>query len=289
MHIPGVKLPKELIEAFDASKHLAGSSMREMLKVAIDKLALMYGMPEEGEMIRLTKEGDHWKALIGDENVGVSGSGLTKEEALDDLYGESLEDGQARRLPMMPGSTEKLKRVRDRMARFKVDPDLPHDGKAAALQRILIKVEGVVESNCPYAGVLFKDIPDYDPGYGCPVCKGLSYHLDIEPGTEIGTINLGAVRELELYKEDGVQEFPSGDGVENVWSNECRLVFGRPVAQAVPGERVAAMGLTYEHGPKKVMREVQVEIRETGPAFLMPKLEDVPVRITIGRVVGGND
>jgi len=33
---------------------------------------------------------------------------------------------------------------------------------------------------CPALGRLFKDVPGYEPGYGCPICKGLSYHLPVE-------------------------------------------------------------------------------------------------------------
>jgi hypothetical protein len=36
---------------------------------------------------------------------------------------------------------------------------------------------------CPYDGVQFKRVPGYEEGYGCPVCKGLSYHLLLEEDT----------------------------------------------------------------------------------------------------------
>lgn len=32
---------------------------------------------------------------------------------------------------------------------------------------------------CPHEGAKFKDVPGYVEGYGCPVCKGLSYHLPV--------------------------------------------------------------------------------------------------------------
>lgn len=36
-----------------------------------------------------------------------------------------------------------------------------------------------IQYDCPYSGVLFSNVPGYKDGYGCPVCKGLSYHLKI--------------------------------------------------------------------------------------------------------------
>lgn len=33
---------------------------------------------------------------------------------------------------------------------------------------------------CPYYNVLFRLVPGYVSGYGCPICKGLSDHLEIE-------------------------------------------------------------------------------------------------------------
>jgi hypothetical protein len=33
---------------------------------------------------------------------------------------------------------------------------------------------------CSALGRLFKDVPGYVKGYGCPICKGLSYHLPLE-------------------------------------------------------------------------------------------------------------
>jgi hypothetical protein len=33
---------------------------------------------------------------------------------------------------------------------------------------------------CPFIGVKFKNIPGYVPGYGCPLCTGLSYHVPLD-------------------------------------------------------------------------------------------------------------
>jgi len=33
---------------------------------------------------------------------------------------------------------------------------------------------------CPYEGIVFSMVPGYEPGRGCPVCKGLEYHLRVE-------------------------------------------------------------------------------------------------------------
>lgn len=43
------------------------------------------------------------------------------------------------------------------------------------------KIEpGLGEKYCPYDGVAYKDIPDYMPGYGCPVCKAVGrYHIPV--------------------------------------------------------------------------------------------------------------
>ncbi len=38
------------------------------------------------------------------------------------------------------------------------------------------------EKLCPYNRVTFSSIPGYIPGYGCPVCKGLSYHVPVVRG-----------------------------------------------------------------------------------------------------------
>ena len=51
-----------------------------------------------------------------------------------------------------------------------------HDGTCGDLVLSMVK-EGIVM--CPYEGVKFKLVPGYDAGYGCPVCKGLSYHIPI--------------------------------------------------------------------------------------------------------------
>lgn len=32
---------------------------------------------------------------------------------------------------------------------------------------------------CIFNGTLFKEVPGYDSGYGCPCCKGLSYHIEV--------------------------------------------------------------------------------------------------------------
>lgn len=39
---------------------------------------------------------------------------------------------------------------------------------------------GKGEKPCPYDDVPYKDVPGYVPGYGCPVCKAISfYHLPV--------------------------------------------------------------------------------------------------------------
>ena len=36
------------------------------------------------------------------------------------------------------------------------------------------------ENHCPYNGVAYSQVPGYDPGYGCPICKGIGLrHLPI--------------------------------------------------------------------------------------------------------------
>lgn len=32
------------------------------------------------------------------------------------------------------------------------------------------------EIACPYDGVAYRDVPGYVEGYGCPVCKAISFH-----------------------------------------------------------------------------------------------------------------
>jgi hypothetical protein len=76
---------------------------------------------------------------------------------------------------------------------------------------------------------------------------------------------------------DRLRQFVPAEGEEVVWENECRLV---DMSDTCPK---LSMGLCYPED-----REVQVEVSETGPAKLLPKLRGVPVRITISRVLGGN-
>lgn len=78
---------------------------------------------------------------------------------------------------------------------------------------------------------------------------------------------------LELWKQ--YRQDPAQDVV---WENECRMVPWPDVSPKL------SMGLCYpEEG-----REVLVEVTETGPLKVLPKLEGVPVRIVIRRVPGGN-
>ncbi len=41
-----------------------------------------------------------------------------------------------------------------------------------------VKVIGT--GKCPWDRTHFHIIPGYEEGYGCPLCKGLSYHLEVE-------------------------------------------------------------------------------------------------------------
>lgn len=41
------------------------------------------------------------------------------------------------------------------------------------------------EELCPYDGIAYKDVLGYVCGYGCPVCKGISFHhLPVPKGTK---------------------------------------------------------------------------------------------------------
>ncbi len=38
------------------------------------------------------------------------------------------------------------------------------------------------EKPCPYTGIAYENVPGYIPGYGCPVCKAISWsHLTVAP------------------------------------------------------------------------------------------------------------
>jgi hypothetical protein len=67
--------------------------------------------------------------------------------------------------------------------------------------------------------------------------------------------------------------------MEKVWENECRLV---PLP--TPEGELLEMGLDYGPG-----QSVMIAIDVRGWPELLAKLKDVPVRITISRVPGGND
>jgi hypothetical protein len=49
LNIPDVDLPKELLDALDAAKAMPGCVVEDLLKRAIDKLAVMYGMVQKKE------------------------------------------------------------------------------------------------------------------------------------------------------------------------------------------------------------------------------------------------
>ena len=46
--------------------------------------------------------------------------------------------------------------------------------------KVLKKMLGEKKQMCPHDGVSFEKIPGYVEGYGCPVCKGLSNHLEMD-------------------------------------------------------------------------------------------------------------
>ena len=45
-----------------------------------------------------------------------------------------------------------------------------------------MKSDSKAEVPCPYTGIAYEQVPGYVPGYGCPVCKAISFnHLTVTP------------------------------------------------------------------------------------------------------------
>lgn len=54
---------------------------------------------------------------------------------------------------------------------------LPPEGQVHDLDQLLPPRQ----IPCPFTGSAFTAVPLYREGYGCPCCKGLSWHLDMTP------------------------------------------------------------------------------------------------------------
>jgi len=84
-------------------------------------------------------------------------------------------------------------------------PAEPRDLPYAKAIRSVLCAATIVPSlavKCPYDGIAFKKVPGYVSGYGCPVCKGLSYHLELHGSNELPDLtDVGhAVDHIKLLK-----------------------------------------------------------------------------------------
>lgn len=53
--------------------------------------------------------------------------------------------------------------------------------KHSIKKRISIFIARLFKLRCPYNMIPFRNVPGYEQGYGCPVCKSITfYHLELD-------------------------------------------------------------------------------------------------------------
>lgn len=90
---------------------------------------------------------------------------------------------------------------------------------------------------CPYAGTKYADVPGYTCGFGCPVCKGISWaHVAIQ-------VTLRPITLIAWADKYGIRLH--GSGANKLWTAAVGDTSVTGYASML--EAIAALKMKYEH------------------------------------------